>query len=418
MPIRPLTALTAALALTALALPAGARPADEDEADVARTLAFEAAVTGDWAGADAACRRLAELGRGDDPRLLLLHARALEALGEDAAARGRLDALLGLEPDHAVGLYERARLAAADGEAARAKDLLLAAARAGRLVLRDLGAADAPAGMRALLDDPRFVLALMEAPRALRIEDDPARDDPFASPLRRGDAAPPPEVDPELAARLARLEAEIDALFAEVFRLAEEDAPLERLVARFSDLRRLLDRYAEHGPAAARRKLAEYRDRRTELEAVYETIRLQVLLHEGNGHLRAMHRALGDERFAAVHAGARALAETCDRLREDAEPVAARYADALALRGEQLVERARTLEHLAGLELEVTGVVLAPGDTPSTVIVDDRIYRVGDELVDAATDAPLGVRVVGIAERSVTLRYRDVELVRRLKSRS
>lgn len=409
--IAPAVALSLSLLAPALAEERAQSPQDEEL--VFRTRLEEAARRGAWKEVVECYGALRARGV-EEPRLALRYADAQEALGEVEAASAALETMLEARADHLAALPRLARLRARAGKPAEAAELLVRCARAGGFVLRDLAEARGP--LEPLLRDPVLVLRVLAAPRGFEPAAKAPRD-PFAAPSLDdgqggGGVVPPSGPSPE---RLA-LEADIDRCLKQVEGLADA-SDIPGLAEQLRRLAQLLTRYEaldEVQDEERKQKLETWRTRLGRYEGLYDSVRLQLSVTEGNGHLRAMAEALSAHEPQVALERHRALCQLADRLEGEALQVFRRTGETLRLRGEGLARKARTLVRVGKLKLEVTGIVIPPtGDGVATAIVDDRVYREGDRLeVDE-----LDVRVVSISRSVVRLRADDVELVKTLKGR-
>ncbi len=415
-----LVALSVASVLVASPARASSGGAEQVEL-VLRTRLEDAARQGRWADVVAAFMDLRRQGLGaGDLRLLVRYAEAQVALNDPAAAEVALSEVLALRPDHVIALPLLARLRAERGDARRAADLLVLAARAGRLVLRDLAAEPQGSALRRLLSDSTFVLRVMTAAQGDEVAVGSAHD-PFVSALIAGDAPPPvahgEAVGPEDAA-LVELRSRLEALFEQVLAGARaRDLPaVERA---FAELRATLSGLELRlGVDTALEELERARARFTDLEELFAGLRLEVRLHEGNGLLRQARTAADAGDWDAALAVVERLDEVCRRLRDGGDAREARLADAFARRAADLADRARTARAIAALRLEVTGIVLPPPGEPRRAIVNDRIHGEGEPVVDPVSGEPVDdLWVVAIGQSVVRFRYRHTEFARSLQSR-
>jgi tetratricopeptide (TPR) repeat protein len=425
-----LSSLSLVLTTAGLVGGAAAAPDDLDLAQrepqanqdlVLRTGLHEASRAENWRGVRDAFRALEARSAVDDPRLVYLHAQACYQLGDLDAATGSLSRLSALRSDDLEGLYLGALVAGRQTDRATARDRLLDCARAGRNVLADLQRAPDREVLGWALQDPAFVLALMQAGREVGLTSlgaEPPRS-PFAAPLVREQIGePPPVVPPPVPAPISeQLEREIDALFAQLERQAAL-GDYEGLVALIRTLGTKLDSYA--ALRLAESKLEEYIGQLEEADEVVLAIRLQLLVAEGNQHLRAMAAALEEGSYDVVLTRNEELLTLAENMSRVDRPVFDRNARALAARGEALASRARLLQQVEAFALDVTGIVLPePGEAPVRAIVDDRIYGVGDTVRDPRTDDPIDeLRIVEIHRSTVTFSYQGEEFVRLLRQRT
>lgn len=412
---RAAAAFSSLVAGVLLATPAGAAPEPAlDQELVLRTRLEDAARASRWADVTAAFQELRRRGLGGkDLRLLVRYAQAQAALGDETAAETALDEVLHARPDHVVALPLLARLRGRRGDLAQAADLLVLAARAGRPVLADLAREPAEGGvLRPLLDDSGFVLRIMTASRGEELLTGNSRD-PFASPDLddHGPVTPPPPAEDPQETALRR---ELEALFERVLeRASAHDVPGVTLA--FGELRALL---ARTGTRLAAEELEALRARFADAQELFDSLRLQVLLAEGNAHLRAARAAVDASRWDEALEGTARVDAVVARLRETDVSSFARTADALARRAREVATRAQTARTIAGLRLEVTGIVLPPPGEPRRAIVNDRVHDEGDAVIDPRTGQPIeDLFLVEVKTSVVRFRYRDTEFARPLKTR-
>lgn len=366
--------------------------------------------------------RTAHPGVLADKRLRYLHAKALYEAKEVATSATELEALLEMQDNHIEALYLLARIRAEGKEAAdkdKARDLLITSARAGQFVLRDISAEKA---FDFLLKDPGFILRVMSASNEYSVQQS-GQHNFFVSPLIpkvEGEANDDPVVQPPTGAeeRMKLLEERIDSLFKEIVKLAEE-RQVEELIVKFTELRQVMNEFGASGTVEVRKKLEKWNQRLSELGEVQLSIKLQVYISEGNQHLRAMADAIRDDQYDAALDRFNQINDLCEQMRAEEREVFHRNAEALFLRGKALADRARRLKRISEFQLDVTGIVVAPpgGQEPDSAIINDRIYREGDPVVDKTTDEEIeGLRIVEVVRSTVRFRYEDTEFVRELRA--
>jgi hypothetical protein len=411
------TAFTSLVAGALLATPAGATPPEAIDSQelVLRTRLEDAAKANRWGDVADAFRLLRRHGHAkNDLRLLVRYAQAQVVLGDEPGAETTLGEVLRVRPDHVVALPLLARITGRKGDLARAADLLVLAARAGRPVLTDLAREPVEGGvLRPLLNDSGFVLRIMTASQGTDIEVAQDRRDPFACPDAEDDTVVPPLPPTEDPTQTA-LRRELDALFERILERANaHDVP--GVEAAFSELRALLTRT---GTRLAAEELEGLRARFADAQELFDSLRLQVMLEEGNGHLRAARAAVDAGRWDEALEGSARVEGVVARLRQTDRSSFTRTADALSRRGREIAVRAETARTIAGLRLEVTGIVLPPAGEPRRAIVNDRVHDEGDRVVDPRTGQPIDdLFVVEVKSSVVRFRYRDTEFARPLKTR-
>lgn len=399
----------------------GAEGADNSEL-VLKTQFLEAHAGGKWAEARDAFVKMRRTFPQvlQDKRLLYLYAEAQDRLSEAAPAAATLESLLELQDNHVRGLFLLAALKAKNPqEKERAKDLLIQAARGGLFVLRDISSADGKKTFGFLLSDPGFILRVMNAANEYQVSATEVYN-PFASPLlpANGETTPTPTTSVVENERQAELEERIEALFKDIVKLAEE-RQVEELITKFTELRQIMNEYQGLGTAEVKKKLEKWSQRLSDLGEVQLSIKLQVYISEGNQHLRAMADAIRADQYDSALDHFNQIEALCEQMRNEEREVFHRNAEALFLRGKALADRARRLKKISEFKLEVTGVVVAPpdGKEPDSAIINDRIYREGDTVIDKATDEEIeGLHVVEIIRSTVRFRYEDTEFVRELKN--
>jgi len=401
----------------------GGREGDANQTEVVlRTQFIEAYKAGKWREAMDTFGKLrtahpATLG---DKRLIFMQSKALYEAKETAQAATQLEQLLSQQDNHIEALYLLARIRVQSKEAAdkdKARDLLIASARAGQFVLRDISTDKA---FEAFLKEPGFILRVMNASNEYAVQQ-AGQHNFFISPLvpaKEGDTeievAPTTSADDE---RMKALEEKIETLFKQIVKLAEE-RQVEELITKFTELRQVMNEFGASGTAEVRKKLEKWNQRLSDLGEVQLSIKLQVYISEGNQHLRAMADAIRDDQYDAALERFNQISDLCEQMKAEEREVFHRNAEALYLRGKALADRARRLKRISEFKLDVTGVVVAPpdGKEPDSAIINDRIYREGDAVMDELEEEIAGLRIVEIVRSTVRFRYEDTEFVRELKA--
>lgn len=405
-------------------------PAESGDANelVLKTQFIEAHKTGKWAEARDAFVKLRRHFPGvlSDKRLMYLYAEAQYKVGDAPSVAGAattLEGLLELQDNHVRGLFLLAHIKAASKnqqDKERAKDLLVQAARAGLYVLRDISSADGKKVFGFLLSDPGFILRIMNAANEYHVTSN-TKDlhNPFASALqpKTKETGEPSVVTLPDDPRQGELEDRIENLFKDIVKLAEE-RQVEELITKFTELHQIMNEYQEFGTAEVKKKLEKWSQRLSDLGEVQLSIRLQVFVSEGNQHLRAMADAIRTDQFDAALDRFTQMEALCEQMRGEERETFHRNAEFLYQRAKGLADRARRFKRIAEFKLVVTGVVVAPpdGKEPDSAIINDRIYREGDMVMDDATDEEIvGLWVMEIVEATVKFRFEDTEFVRSLK---
>ena len=371
---------------------------------MATTRLFEAARAERWRDVVRAFGDLERAGVAT-PKHRLLAARAWHRLGQRGPCGDLVDQLLEGRPDHVEALALRALLRAEVGDLEGARGPLLAAARAGRLVLRELqGQPTSP--LAPLLGDPEFVLDLMRAASGADL--DPDLRDPFALAPQ-----PLPQEPDGAEGVVARRVAEVDAALEEV-RRRQEEGDLAGALAALSRARARLDALAALDPERARERLATAQQRSAHLRPLLLGLELQRALDQGNALLRSMERSLAEGMWAAVSADHQRLSEVAAALSGRGLPGFEVAGAALAARGERLADQARRLARLEQLDLSVSGIVVPGPGQPARAIVNGAAVEVAGPVLDAAGEPIPGLRVARISPSVVVFDLDGVEVVRSL----
>jgi hypothetical protein len=251
-------------------------------------------------------------------------------------------------------------------------------------------------GMHALAKSVGLSVKLGPKGLSLTVEGS-GRAAPVKPPLKPGPARSPQPDEKALAAQVAKLKPEIDKLFKRTVALAEA-RDVDKLIAVIADVRKLISRGGIAVAEAVKAGLARW-DRR--LEAFGEVrlgLEFQVDIQEGNLALRALARAISDKRYSDAPKVFKRVKEIKDRMYGRDREVFHRNAEALFLRGKSLLDRAAELKRTVGFATRVTVIVVVPpGDERSSALVDDRVYREGETLLDAK-----GKKIPGLVLKEIT----------------
>jgi hypothetical protein len=366
-----------------------------------------------------------------DKRLQFMHAQALyeskagspEIDPDRKGATTALEGILKQQDNHIEALYLLAKIRAASnapGDKDKAKDHLIASARAGQFVLRDISADKT---FEFLLKEPGFILRVLNASNEYQVAAG-GQHNFFVSPLipkeAGGDDEPTGPIIPGATGdelKMKDLEERIEGLFREIVKLAEE-RQVEELITKFTELRQVMNEFGSSGTAEVRKKLDKWNQRLSDLGEVQLSIKLQVYITEGNQHLKAMADAIRDDLFDVALDRFNQINDLCEQMRSEEREVFKRNAEALFLRGKALADRARRLKRISEFTLKIEGVIVAPpdGKEADSAIINDRIYHEGDTIYDKDSEEEIpGLRVVEIVRSTVRFRYEDTEFVRELQ---
>ncbi|MGE0713166.1 MAG: tetratricopeptide repeat protein [Planctomycetota bacterium] len=424
------------LALSACCGLVGAGPvlAQEEQSEPAKrqvlvTKLYEAYKKQNWKDVILHFGELSKLPNSKiDHHFLYLKALAHFNLKENALASDALEQLLQEHDDHVEGLFLLATIKAQDkspAERERAKDYLLQAARSGRYVLRDINSGDGQKVFKDLLNDPSFILKVMNASNEFTVTATNLRN-PFDSPIRKivvkegtPEGVQPPTTDTgQVPERLRRLEEQVEQLFRDINTLAEK-RQVDELIGKFQDLRNLMAEYGADGSDMVRKKMEKWKQRLASYGEVILSIQLQIYIQEGNQHLRAMAESIKQDQYDAALERFERIKELRDQMLNEEREVFHRNADALFLRGKALADRAARLKRISEFKLVVQGIVVAPPNeeqVKDSAIINDRIYYEGDAVIDDQTEEEIpDLFVVEIVRQTVRFRYQDTEFVRELQ---
>jgi hypothetical protein len=388
---------------------------------VALSRFYEALRAGAWSEAERAYDDLEHEFPDvkDDTAILTRLAEVQEAQGGSRRilARATLSRVLDRDPSHLAALLRVARLEADSGDPVlrqSAKEHLLQGARNGLPVLREIAGKDAR-GLAQFRDDPRFILAVLRAP-LVRADASKVRD-PFAPPVRWLGAASARDESRSREAQVRAIVARVERLFEEVEGM-KDPRDLDAVIARLADLDAALAALREHSSLpSVLEQLERYERRLVVSKQIPLELKLAAALVEGARLCDGMDRSLAAEDWDAVSRQAADLRALVERLRREGVPELDRAADALAARGRAAEAEADKRRRIAQLRLLVTGIVVDPRPhSKDRAIVNDRIYEVGDRVVDASDREIPGLTLVAIREGVVRFSLDGAEFVRALEA--
>lgn len=368
------------------------------------------------------CNDFPQMGR--DSKLQYLYAEANFNTGDLKTAKDTLEGLLQAEQNHIEGLFLLAKvkikMAKGDNEKllrTQAKQHLIESARFGQFVLRDINSKSGQKLFAFLQTDPKFILDVMNASNEFQVSSSRLHN-PFRSPLilaTDGETPTPSETGPSTGN--SELERRIEELFRQIVQLAQERQH-DELVKKFTELRQIMTEYGEDGTEEVRRKLEKWNQRLAELGEVRLSIKLQIYINEGNRFLRNMQDAIREEQFDVALENFARIEAVVEDMRNEEREVFHQNADALQLRGQSLADQARRLKKISEFVLDVTGIVVVPPDSDDrdSAIINDRIYREGDTLVDEKTDEEIeGLSIEQIEPQTVKFSFEDTPFIRELR---
>lgn len=378
---------------------------------------------------DEAIKRYKELANdfpqlGRDSRLQYLYAEANYSTNDFKTAKDTLEGLLQTEQNHIEGLFllAKVKIKMAKGDTEKmlrtqAKQHLIQSARFGQFVLRDINSKAGQKLFGFLQTDPKFILDVMNASNEFQVSSSRLHN-PFRSPLILAtEGETPTETPTGPASGNTELERRIEELFRQIVQLAQERQH-DELVKKFTELRQIMTEYGEDGTEEVRRKLEKWNQRLSELGEVRLSIKLQIYINEGNRFLRNMQDAIREEQFDVALENFARIEAVVEDMRNEEREVFHQNADALQLRGQSLADQARRLKKISEFVLDVTGIVVVPPDSDDrdSAIINDRIYREGDTLVDEKTDEEIeGLSIEQIEPQTVKFSFEDTPFIRELR---
>lgn len=358
----------------------------------------------------------------ESDRLRLMCAQAHFELNQLKDAKSHVDQILA-DGSHIQARYLEARIYAKEKDLPKAKGSLITAAVNGMNIITELQTDPGKKDFAAFATDPAFIIEILRINQRpeMKVTGIESRDNPFDSPLQpqTGEGLDttdinPNDIDPQVDARRAALEERIEGLFREILQMAEARR-VEELITKFGELRQVMAEYGQEGTEEVRKKLEKYNQRLQELGEVRLSIKLQLYINEGNHHLRAMADGISAEDYDSALDHFTEIEEIVEQMRNEERPVFHRNADALEIRATSLATRARRLKRISEFELSITGIVVAE-DEYNSAIIDNRIYREGDTIVEPTTDEPIdGLRINKIQRSTVEFRFEDTIFVRELR---
>lgn len=344
-----------------------------------------------------------------------------------------LEDLIDDEPRYISAIYLLAKCLAAQKKPT-AKDQLLAAAKLGLPVLREISDKKNSKLFGHLLEEPRFIVKIMKAGRNSE-ENISEIKNPFVSPI---EANPDPKnpkgtgkklvTDTNIvkkpandAARI-KLENDVDNLFNEIEDLIER-SEYDGLLTKFKDLNGLMNAYSQIGSTEiVQRKLEKWKkiSRDRQFEEVQVALQLQVFVNKGNQILRSMATSLQKEEFEKVFQGFQNMSSLVDRMRSQENDDFTRNAEALFYKAKELNDKGIKKKRIQELKLRVTGIVLDSGRQYSDrqsghrAIINDKIYAENQAVTDQSDEPIPDLIVLNIFEGSVRFKYQNTTFDRAL----
>ncbi len=157
-----------------------------------------------------------------------------------------------------------------------------------------------------------------------------------------------------------------------------------------------------------------------ELEPLGErslALRLKLYSQLGNAHLLVMADAISDELHQEALAAHERLEALAARMEAQEQELFRRNAEALRMRGQALAGRARTLDAIAKLGLDLDALVHVREEgapLASCAIVNGRRVKEGDPVLDAAGRSIPDVRLLEVLPPTARFELGDTQFVREL----
>jgi hypothetical protein len=369
----------------------------------------------------------------DNPETTFKYCEAIFNLGQKKKKKidkaiGALEALITKEKRYIAAIFLLAKCLAIQKKDG-AKDYLLTAAKLGLPVLREINDKKNAKTFGHLLNEPRFILDIMRAPRSVTVDFEQMKN-PFVNPNSLGrsgdksgkstDVLPEKVKGPNDASRV-KLENEVDRLFNEIEDLIERQE-FDGLLGKFRELNGLMNAYSKDGSKVVRDKLESWKkvSRDGQFEEVQIALELQVYVNNGNQILKVMARGLQREQYEKVFQGFLQMSTLVDKMRSENRDPFNRNADALFFKAKELNDKAGKKKRIQELKLRVTGIVLDPENQNSDrqsgnrAIINDSIYSEGQKIRDSSDEAIPDLTVLAIFQGSVRFKYQDTTFDRPL----
>jgi hypothetical protein len=370
-----------------------------------------------------------------DYRNVFKYCEALFNLGQKKAGKklekavGVLEKLIDANPRYIEAIFLLSKCLARQKKDG-AKDQLLTAAKLGLPVLREINDKKNAKIFGHLLNEPRFILDIMNAPRNATENFDEVRN-PFLSPFEPDEKGEirlnPNKTGPSKApnaskdANRIKLEKIVDQLFEDIEDLIERQE-YNSLLGKFKDLNGHINAYKKIGDKVVQKKLDKWKKlkRDRQFEEVQVALQLQLYVTRGNKILRGMATGLQKEEFEKVFQGFQTMSNLVDKMRSEERDAFTRNADALFYKAKELNDKGNKKKRIQELQLQVTGIVLDPGtqggerQSGNRAIINDRIYAEGQALTDESDDPIPDLTIFAIFEGSVRFKYQDTTFDRPL----
>lgn len=347
----------------------------------------------------------------------LRYAKACSRLGkgDKEKARSILERLLEQAPKHLEALLLLAGLEAERGELGASKDLLLRVAETGYNPLSEIYDKESP--LSKTTADSLFVLELLKAQRSFEIPESGMSTVFWIEGAEK--AAVPEKKEAQEARKVSQRVRELEALLdlLEKALEAREEESSGKLFEQFA--RRLQG----SRPLLSDIVIIRFENRLKRYQGLYLTLRFQIRRSKGIGLLRSMESALGAKKFDEVVKLFGSMAILVRDLRAVENESFQRLAEVLSKKALTFKVKAEKKKRIAELSLIVTGIILDQGRLDSggrknhRAIINDKIYKAGDEVTDKRGEPVRGLRVVDIEKGAVRFRFHQEDFVRVLQAR-
>lgn len=408
--------------------------ADADRRKVALTKYLEATKLKRWQRVEQLYEQhiQAELANFKDPQTLTLrYAQALvhqlpktpktaPSSNQLRKADKALRAVLEAQPAHPQAVTLLAKLCVlkdTKASQAEARDHLLHAARLGVPVLNQLQQQQAQL-YKQLLNEPAFILKLMRAPSQTKLSK--PRRDFFRPPYRQPKARPLSREQQ----RQAKFNSDFAALktFMDKFKKRLQDGQYDGALELFKHLNTSIQALRAQASSEQLKALERWLESRQKgtLDRLERALQLQLLVNQAKVQLQAFKAAADEQKWAELITLGQELKDLAKAMEALGGDEARDRAEELSARVEPVTQKAKRWLRIKSLDLTVQGLLI---DQPNRVqqglkgprvIINDRIYSLGEQVHDHEDQVIPGLTVVAITRSGVRLQYQGLQFHRGL----
>lgn len=326
-------------------------------------------------------------------------------------ARGVLEQVIRKEPKQIEALLLLAALEAERDDLDQSKELLLKVAETGYNPLSEIYDKGSP--LTKTTGDALFILEILKAQRRFELPESG-----ISTIFQTSKEEKVPLGDDKsrkISGRIQELEDLLDSL--EKALEAKEEASSAKLFEQFGAL------LQRSRPLLSDIVIIRFENRLRRYQGHYLTLRFQIRRSKGIVILRSMERALRGKKFDEVIKLFHSMTFLVNDLRGVELESYQRLAEVLSKKALTFKVKAEKKKRIAELSLNVTGIILDQGRLESSghknhrAIINDKIYKAGDEVTDKRGEPVRGLRVVDIEKGTVRFRFYREDFVRVLLAR-